>query len=126
MAFLDWLARCYPDLPLHRVVALEVDADEIRFRRMSGSRGTVRWDDVRRVLIRTTDEGPFIEDVYFVLETAEEVLVVPQPAAGCDALLGRLQELPRFDNEAVIEAMACTDNREFLCWDFLQATECPQ
>jgi hypothetical protein len=116
MGFFDWLAMRFPELPLHRVVTLEVDGDEIRFRRMSGTRGTTRWEDVNRVTIRTTDEGPFVEDVFFVLETTHEVLVVPQPARGCDELLDRLQQLPGFDNEAVIQSMACTDNQEFLCW----------
>jgi hypothetical protein len=119
MAFLDWFAQRFPNSPLQRVAALEVDADEIRFRRVSGTRGAVRWDGVNRVVIRTTDEGPFIEDVYYLLESADEVIVVPQPASGCDELLDRLQKLPGFDNEAVIAAMACTDNREFLCWQRL-------
>ena len=31
-------------------------------------------------------------------------------------LLSRLQQLPGFDNEAVIKAMGSTNNAKFLCW----------
>ena len=40
---------------------------------------------------------------------------MPQSADGADALLARLQQLPGFNNEAVIEAMSSAD-RTFVCW----------
>jgi hypothetical protein len=117
MGLRRWLATRFPKWPVHQVASVATDEAGIRFARVNGVRESVRWDEVDRVLIRTTDKGPFDDDVFFVVETALDSLVIPQPAKGCDALLCELQQLPGFDNQAVIEAMGCTDNREFLCWE---------
>jgi hypothetical protein len=42
---------------------------------------------------------------------------VPQGATGERALLERLQELPGFDDRAVIDAMSATARQRFLCWE---------
>ena len=75
-----------------------------------------RWDQIQRVLIRTTDRGPFDDDVFLVIETADKKYVIPQAAPGASPLLERLQQLPGFSNEAVIDSMGCTNNKQFLCW----------
>lgn len=73
------------------------------------------WQELRRVKVLTTDEGPFGTDFYFVLEgEGDKKLVIGQDEAG--ALLGRLQELPGFNNEAFIDACGSTATAEFLCW----------
>jgi hypothetical protein len=63
----------------------------------------------------TTDEGPFVEDVRCILIAADHHCIIPQEV-GSKALLARLQELPNFDNDAVIAAMASAENQRFLCW----------
>src|SRR4029453_146778 len=78
---------------------------------------TVRWAELRAVLIQTTADGPFVDDVFWVLMGEKSGCVVPSEAQGCDALLRRLQSLPTFDNQAVIEAMSCTEKKRFLCWE---------
>jgi hypothetical protein len=37
--------------------------------------------------------------------------------AGAEPLLAALQQRPGFRNDAVIEAMGCTENRDFFCWE---------
>lgn len=81
-----------------------------------GTRELVRWDDLEAVMILTTDEGPFVDDVFWLLKGRESGCAIPSEAEGMDALLHRLQALPGFDNEAVIMAMASTENATFLCW----------
>jgi hypothetical protein len=76
----------------------------------------VAWDDLQRVEIVNTDEGPFLPDVFWVLHGSESGCVIPQGAAGEEQLLERLQKLPGFDNKAVIEAMTVTTNKRSLCW----------
>ena len=78
----------------------------------------IRWDELHEVGIVTTDEGPFHEDVFFLLMASDRKsgCVVPQGAEGCKDLLKRLQKLPGFDNEAVIKAMGSTSNAKFVCW----------
>jgi hypothetical protein len=77
---------------------------------------SVRWDTLRAVLIETTDAGPFIEDLWWILIDAEGHCIIPQEASGETEMFHRLQELPGFDNDAVIAAMGSVENRRFLCW----------
>jgi hypothetical protein len=87
----------------------------IFYRQLDGNERIVRWDTLRAVLIETTDQGPFVEDVWWILIDGEGHCIIPQEAGG-EALLERLQALPGFDNDAVIAAMASTENQIFVCW----------
>ncbi len=93
-------------------------ADTIMRIRPDGTRETIRWDDLDEVRILTTDEGPWQEDVLFLLIAADGQCgcAVPQSSDGSQQLFEQLQQLPGFDNEAVIEAMTSTANAEFVCW----------
>jgi hypothetical protein len=86
--------------------------------RPDGVREAVRWDDLAEVGIVTTDEGPWSEDVFWLLigSDGRSGCAVPQGADGANELLVALQKLPGFDNQAVIEAMGSTSNAKFLCW----------
>jgi hypothetical protein len=82
-----------------------------------GRTETVRWRDLREVRILTTDEGPYVDDVVWLLLGGEGGgCAVPSETEGTDELLPRLQQLPGFDNEAVIQAMGSTAGAEFVCW----------
>ncbi len=74
------------------------------------------WHDLHQIVIITTDEGPFVDDLFWVLSGTGETCVIGSEAAGMDDLLAQLQELPGFHNDAVISAMSSTENAEFLCW----------
>lgn len=65
---------------------------------------------------KTTNEGPMLDDVFWILGTKTFSLRFPQGTSGDKILLERLQQLPNFDNEAVISAMACSENKIFICW----------
>ena len=78
---------------------------------------SLSWSDLIGVAVETTDQGLFVEDVYWLLATKDEVAVYPDCAEGAKELLERLQELPDFNNGRLIEAMACTTSRVFLLWD---------
>lgn len=80
-------------------------------RPLPGQEQKLAWSALTRVKILTTDGGDF----YYVLEgEGGGKLVIPQEESG--ALLGRLQELPGFDNSAFIAATTSSDIAEFLCW----------
>lgn len=80
-----------------------------------GTIETVRWDDLQEVGVVTTDEGPWVEDVYWILTGTNGGCAVSGGAKGMKELLTRLQQLPGFDNEAIIKKMG-TDNNQFVCW----------
>jgi YD repeat-containing protein len=81
-----------------------------------GTTEAVRWDDLQEVGIVTTDEGPAVEDVYWMLMGTNGGCAVSGGAQGMKDLLTRLQQLPGFDNGVVIKAMGSTRNDKFLCW----------
>jgi hypothetical protein len=74
------------------------------------------WADLQAVEIVTTSDGPFAEDVFWVLLSDGPPLFIPQSADRSGALLKRLQELPGFDNLAFIVAMGSSEDARFLCW----------
>lgn len=94
---------------------LEFTAEAVVYHQADGTTHTLRWDELRAVLIETTDQGPFLEDVWWILIDNAGHCKIPQ-MAGTEALLARLQELPNFDNDAVIAAMASVENQIFVCW----------
>jgi hypothetical protein len=98
---------------------ISFDDDQITVKYGTGETRSIRWSDLNMVGIRTTDEGPFLEDVYWGLHLNAEnpEIVYPQGATGAQELLGELQRrLPEFDNAKLCEAMGCTNNAFFLLW----------
>ncbi len=83
----------------------------------TGSVERVEWNDLWQVEIVTTSDGPFAPDVFWLLHGSNTGCAIPQGATGDRELLERLQRLPGFRNEVVIEAMSSTEDRRFLCWD---------
>jgi len=117
MGLFEWLKSQFAPSSREPSFRLLIDESGVKCERAGGLVEFVAWDDLQKVAIVTTDEGPFGEDVFFVLHGCEDGCVVPQSAPHSDALLERLQALPGFDNESVVQAMGCVDNHEFVCWD---------
>ena len=116
MGLFDWLkSRFRSDFRRQR--GLRVDETGVAYERSNGIVESVHWSDLQRVTIFTTDGGPFAEDAFFVLHASQGGCVVPQGAPDSEILLERLQQLPGFDNEAVVRAMSCTTENEFPCWE---------
>jgi hypothetical protein len=100
-----------------KAFVVELDDTGVRCLRPDGTSEEVAWGELSRVEVLTNDLGPFAEDAYFVLHGRGRGCVIPNGATNVEALVHRLQELPMFDNEALIEAMTCVDNRVFVLWD---------
>ena len=81
-----------------------------------GKSEVVTWEDLKTITIVTTDQGPFVDDVFWVLAGSVSGCVLPSEAQGMKELLSRLQALPGFDNKAVISAMSSAQNAKFVCW----------
>ncbi len=76
----------------------------------------VRWDALQRVVIITTDTGPFTDDVFWLLDGGDGGLVAGSEDAGANELRDRLMKLPDFDFKAMAQAMGCSENAEFVVW----------
>ena len=105
-----------PDLNFERKWTVRVTDTSVSCERPNREIESVRWDDLKLVGIETTDEGPYLADVFWYLVGEQSSCLVPLGASGENALVERLQALPGFDNEALIEAMSSTSNRKFVCW----------
>ena len=97
-------------------ITVEIGDECIICRRSATRQEGVRWADLKAVLIETTDQGPFQNDVFWVLVGETSRCVVPQEALGAQQLLAKLQTLAGFDNNVVVEAMGSAENRTFVCW----------
>src|SRR6516164_7669830 len=105
-----WLRRLWKGSAARKKAVVTFDQRGVKCLRPTGLTEEVSWDELTDVEIVTTDAGPFIEDVFWVLHGADRGCSVPQKADGCKELLERLQKLLGFNNEAVINAMCCTSN----------------
>ncbi len=118
---MNWFRKLFPaklrqtQNPLGQV---EIVGQIITFHHPDGELQQVAIEDLTEVGVLTTDEGPFAEDVYFVLlgAKANQGCAIPQGVTGAEDLLMLLQTIPGFKNEALIEAMGCTANNKFLLW----------
>lgn len=97
-------------------VEITFDADGMTAVYPDGSARSVRWDDLESIIIETNDSGPWGSDVWWVLRGRTGECHYPMGAAGENEMLERLQQLPGFDNDAVIQAMMSAENAEFICW----------
>lgn len=97
-----------------------VTFDEQRIERHmpNGTIESISWEEIDEVGILTTDEGPFVDDVFWLMtnSTRTKGCAPSNAAEGFSSLLERLQTLPGFNNEAVIRAMGSTDGAYFLVW----------
>jgi hypothetical protein len=104
------------DLNFEAKWVVSVDELQISCKRPNGVIESVAWRDLHLIGIATTDQGPHLPDVFWYLIGGKGACIVPQGATGEDAMLEKIQQLPGFDNEAVIKAMTSTTNNRFICW----------
>jgi len=77
-------------------------------------REEVKWSEVREIRVRTFRKrlaGP----LFVIVKNDGKTVSVPQEEIP-PSVLARMQQLPAFRNEALIEAMGSMDDAEFSCW----------
>lgn len=94
-------------------VTVAIPGDEAR---------SIEWNSLLRVAIETNDSGPWGADVWWLLEGSQHRIAYPGGATGDPEMLRQYSaRLAGFDNENVIEAMGCTSNARFVCWERREA-----
>lgn len=79
--------------------------------------GVLGIDTLVGVDIVTTDDGPFSDDLFWVLSDQwGQQVVIPGGAKGAEALPDTLGSLQGFDHMAVMKAMSSTANARFEIW----------
>jgi hypothetical protein len=90
---------------------------EVTCTRPDGKVESVAWGDLQKVDVLTTGDGPFVPDMFWVLYGTVGGCVVPWGATGESELIRRLQALPAFRNEAVVQAASLTTENLLHCWE---------
>ena len=91
--------------------------DTVNCSRPDGKTESVKWNDLQKVELLTTDDGPFAPDAFWVLHGTTGGCVIPWGATGEKELLPRLQALPGFNNEAILSAASLTTKNLIKCWE---------
>ncbi|PCJ01127.1 MAG: hypothetical protein COB15_01450 [Flavobacteriales bacterium] len=78
----------------------------------------VIWKNITEIRIITTDEGPWMPDVWLALFGKEEGdgCLIPQGAEGWEQVYNIVSEYEGFDFEQFINSMGCAENEQFLVW----------
>jgi hypothetical protein len=94
------------------------DKNIIKCKRPNGAIESVKWNELQAVIIETTDQGPVVDDIFWILLGKNDSgCVIPSESIGVKKILKAMQgALNGFDNEKVIEAMSCCENNKFLIW----------
>lgn len=97
---------------------VEASPQGITLTPVEGASRSLAWDDLTEVALLSTDAGPYVQDLFWCLESAgQSPLICPQDADGASALLDLMQQtLPGFDSMAVIVAMGSTEWARFVVW----------
>ncbi len=97
-----------------RVLRYAVDA--LGIREVEGGRQYL-WLDVNHVSILTTSDGPFAEDLYFVIKTDSATIIIDHTQASEIKLFDQFAQLPGFSYEQTILAMGSTNDAVFVCFE---------
>lgn len=85
---------------------------------LTGKLESIRWDELSKISIFTTDEGPLVEDMFWVFENAAQTkgCFIENGADGLSDLLKHIQTFEGFDNLQVVEASGSTRVAKFVVW----------
>jgi hypothetical protein len=97
-------------------LTISMNEHALTVKRINQPDESIAWSELQIVVIETNSAGPLSPDYYWILAEKTRGCVVPAGVEGEDQLLVRLQQLPGFDNQAVIDAMGCVEDKRFLCW----------
>jgi hypothetical protein len=112
--FLNWFKKKPPN---HlRQIHFSFDGRTIVADGPFAQKTSVGVDDIHEVGIETNDAGPFVEDVFWLINRDTVGLRIPQGSPAFKKLMDYFSSVEGFDWEPFSEAMACTDRRYFLCW----------
>jgi hypothetical protein len=100
-------------------MVVKVTESEIVATLPKGQVARVAWSALTKVVLRTTDGGPFVPDMFWLFYTGSDkpALVVVGGADDQDLLAALQKRLPGFNNDQLIKAMQSVDNHTFLLWE---------
>ena len=74
-------------------------------------------DELDEIGIETTDQGPFVEDLFLILNQGPIRLRIADPHPIFRQLMDSFGSLENFDWENFADAMSSLENQYFPCWN---------
>lgn len=79
--------------------------------------GSVSIEALARITVVTTDDGPWSDDMHWVLEEdGGTMLTIPNSASGTEKLFDAFAALDGVDYSMATKAMGSTDNDSYVIW----------
>ena len=101
----------------YSTVKVWFDKEKIYVQWPEKEKESIHWPSIKIIAVETTDEGPWLEDIWWHIANEEMTLTYPNQANGADKILNQLQKMPNFNNENLIKAMTYVQNQTFILWD---------
>lgn len=76
----------------------------------------INWNDIDEIAIITTDEGPFLPDVWLVLIGKDGGCSLPQGAPKYEDVFNVISTYEGFNFEEYIQSASCTQHARFELW----------
>ena len=102
--------------PMEKVL-VDYDNNAVWVQASEPSKRVLIWASIGSIGVKTTDQEPCVDDVFWHISANDTTLSCPASAQGAEKMLARFREFPGFDNERVILAMSYSDNALFLPWE---------
>ncbi|WP_208353750.1 hypothetical protein [Pseudaestuariivita rosea] len=99
------------------VGVVELDERLITYFAPQGGR-SVSIDDLVRLEVRTTNKGPFVNDLFWYLHSSDSYtpLIIPNDAKGVECMFDVINALPGADYKTATTAMTSAENANFVIW----------
>ena len=112
--FQNWFARKSPKHLRH--VRFSFDGQTITAEGPFAKKVFLRLRDIDEIGIETSDTGPIIEDLFWLINRDSDALRIPQDSPVFRQLMDHFGTFPGFNWQPFIDAMSCTDQHYFQCW----------
>lgn len=97
---------------------ITITEEEIICKFSSGQVDHIRWNNVAKVQVLTTDEGPYVCDVFYILtDTAGKGVAIPQDKPESGTIIEKITRWPGFQHEEMVLAMGSTEVKWFTVWE---------
>ena len=93
---------------------VEIAACLLRVVGFDGDEESVPLDAIRRIVVRTTSDGPFLPDVWWGFFHEHGAVEFPQGAEGDRPVIEWARSLPGYKFENEIAAMGCAEDNLFV------------
>jgi hypothetical protein len=103
-----------PSHKLHSEFRAIVTGDGVACEHPHRPREFIRWTDVQQILLRRTDGGPWLADLWVLFVGESGGCSVPTEARNFDAVMRSFERFPKFDHSCFLRGDS--NDTQYVCW----------